>query len=54
MPMNIVFQCPKCSMSIGIGHDAGFAEVPEARFIRNRLLAFMSTIPGPMEDSVSC
>ena len=33
---------------IGIGHEAGFCEVPEARFIRYMDAGFMSTIfiPG--------
>jgi hypothetical protein len=43
--MNIVFQLPKCIASIGIGHDAGFPEVPEAKFIRKMLAGFISTIP---------
>jgi len=30
-------------MIIGIGQEAGFAEVPEARFMRNMLAGFIST-----------
>ena len=43
-PMNMVFQEPKCVITIGIGHDAGFDEVPEARFMRNMLAGFISTM----------
>jgi hypothetical protein len=31
---------------MGIGHDAGFAEVPEANPMRNILEAFISAMPG--------
>ena len=46
--MNIVFQFPKCVMIIGMGHAAGFSDVPDARVIKDMPAAFMSTmfIPG--------
>ena len=44
MAINIVFQAPKCVITMGMGHDAGLAEVPEARFIRNIEAGFMSTM----------
>ena len=31
--MNIVFQPPRRIITMGMGHDAGFWEVPDARFI---------------------
>src|SRR5579862_8089021 len=31
-------------MNIGIGQPGGFTDVPELRFMRNRLAAFISTI----------
>jgi L-alanine-DL-glutamate epimerase-like enolase superfamily enzyme len=40
--MNIAFQFPNCVISMGIGHEAGFSEVPDARFIRYMADAFMS------------
>ncbi len=45
--MNIVFQRPKWTISIGIGHDKGFCEVPDARFIRYSPAGFISTMPIP-------
>src|ERR1017187_2456062 len=34
-PINMAFQLPTCVISMGIGYDAGFADVPEARPTRN-------------------
>ena len=31
VPMNMAFQFPNCVISMGMGDDAGFADVPEAR-----------------------
>jgi hypothetical protein len=31
-------------MIIGIGHEAGFADVPDARFMRNMLAGFISAM----------
>src|SRR4051812_30424706 len=45
--MNIVFHDPKCFMSIGIGHDAGLADVPDDRFMRNMPAGFMLDIFMP-------
>jgi hypothetical protein len=42
--MNMVFQEPKCVITIGIGQDAGLDDVPEARFMRCMLAGFISTI----------
>src|SRR5580658_3874714 len=42
--MNMVFQLPRWVVTIGIGQAAGFAEVPEARFMRNMPAAFMSVM----------
>jgi RNA polymerase sigma-70 factor (ECF subfamily) len=42
--MNMVFQLPRGFMIMGMGHDAGFAEVPDARPARNILEGFMSTM----------
>ena len=39
--MNMVFQLPKCVMTIGMGHASGLAEVPDARFMRNMPAGFM-------------
>jgi hypothetical protein len=44
--MNIEFQFPKCIISIGMGHDTGFSDVPEDRFMRDIPAGFMSTIPA--------
>src|ERR1019366_3762387 len=35
VPMNMAFQFPNCVIGMGIGYDAGFADVPEARTMRN-------------------
>jgi len=42
--MNMVFQLPRWVITIGIGQAAGFAEVPDARFMRNMPAAFMSVM----------
>jgi hypothetical protein len=44
--MNMAFQEPKCVINMGMGADAGLAEVPEARFIRDMAAGFMSTMEG--------
>src|ERR1039457_7343052 len=43
-PINMAFQLPTCVISMGIGYDAGFADVPEARPIRNMPGAFISAM----------
>ena len=48
--MNIVFHRPKCIITIGIGHDNGFWEVPDARFIRYKPAGFISTMPIPIPE----
>jgi hypothetical protein len=47
VPIDIVFQEPKALITIGIGQDAGLAEVPDARFMRYMLAGFISTIFMP-------
>src|ERR1700691_3349214 len=46
VPIKVAFQLPNCVISMGIGHDAGFADVPEAKPIRNMPGAFISAMPG--------
>src|ERR1700728_3161538 len=43
-PMNMVFQEPRGTISIGMFQAAGFTEVPEARFIMDMAAGFMSAI----------
>ena len=42
VPMNVAFQLPNCVISMGIGHAAGFADVPEARPMRDISAGFIS------------
>jgi hypothetical protein len=42
----MVFQEPRCAISIGIFHAAGLAEVPDAMSISCMAAGFMSTIDG--------
>jgi hypothetical protein len=44
--MNMVFHEPRWVMSMGMFQDAGFADVPEARFISDIAAGFMSAM-GP-------
>ena|SRR5579862_5788244 len=52
--MNIAFQFPKCVIIIGMFHDAGFCDVPEARSMRNMLAGFMSTMFIPDIECPAC
>jgi len=45
--MNMVFHDPKCVMSMGIGHDWGLTDVPEAMLAKYMLAPFMSTMFMP-------
>ena len=44
VPMNMVFQEPKCVMSMGMFQDAGFTEVPVAIFISDMAAGLISTM----------
>jgi hypothetical protein len=52
--MNMVFQEPKWVITIGIGPEAGFDEVPEARSMRYMLAGFISTIFIPPIEGGGC
>ena len=45
--MNMVFQFLNWVMIIGIGHEAGFSEVPKLRFMRNMPAMFIPDIAWP-------
>ena len=48
--MNMVFQEPKCVISIGMSQDAGFTAVPDAIFISDMDAAFISTMFVIVDD----
>jgi hypothetical protein len=42
--MSIAFRFPKWVMIIGMGHNAGYTDVPEASFMRNMPDGFMTAM----------